>query len=103
VIKIVRLAGEAEARRVEHPHTRKRGPYLAGILEIGNIGCVRDFIEAPRHILAHGAKRRGDDKKQQDDGANAPIGIGRGRTILIVRRRIEIIQRKHRASVHGTR
>jgi hypothetical protein len=31
-------------------------------------------------------------------GANAPIGIGRGNAFLIVRRRIEIVQRKHRAS-----
>ena len=64
VIEIVRLAGEAEARRIEHPHILKRGPRLTGVLEMRNIGCVRHFIEPPRHIFTHGAKGSGDNEKQ---------------------------------------
>jgi hypothetical protein len=64
VIEIVHLAGEAETRRIEHAHIRECGPGFAGVLEMCDVGCVRHFIEAPCHILAHGAERGGDHEKQ---------------------------------------
>jgi hypothetical protein len=50
-----------------------------------NIRRVRDFIEAKRHVLTHSAKRGDENKKQKNEGANAPVSIGRDRTLLIVR------------------
>ena len=95
---------DREARaisRIEHPHIFKRRPRPTGVLEVCNIGCVRHFIEALGHILAYGANGSGNDEKQKNDRANAPL-IGRGRTFLIMRGRIEIGSREHCASLHST-
>ena len=64
-----------------------------------NIGCVGHFIEPTCHILAYRAKCRGDNEQQKHNGANAPIGSGRYRS-LILRGCIEITWSMHRASVH---
>ena len=62
VIEIIGLAGETEARGIEHPHFREDGPRLAGVLEMRDVGYVSHLVEAPRDILAHGAERGGDDE-----------------------------------------
>lgn len=51
---------------------------------------MRHFIEALGHILAYGANGSGNDEKQKNDRANAPLNVGRARTFLIMRERIEI-------------
>src|ERR1700722_11202939 len=99
MIEIVSFAGKFEARWVEHPHILKRGPRFTGVLEMRNIGCVRHFIEPTRHIFAYRTKCRGDNEKQKHKGANAPVGLGRDRT-LISRGGIEITWGRHRASLH---
>ena len=99
VVEIVRFAGEAEARGIEHPHILERGPCLTGVLEMRNIGCVCHFVEPKRHILAYRTQCRGDNEKQKHKSANAPVGFGRGGS-LILRGSIGINWSMHRASVH---
>jgi len=83
VIEIVSLVGKFEARWVEHPHILKPGERLTGVLEIRNIGCVCHFIEPKRHILAYRTKCRGDNEKQKHNGANASVGPGRDRALIL--------------------
>jgi hypothetical protein len=60
------------------------------------------FIEALGYVLAHGAEGGGDNEKQQDDRANAPLSAGRGRDFLTMQRPVEISRRRHRASSHNS-
>jgi len=64
-----------------------------------HIGCVCHFIEPKLHIFAYRTKCRGDNEKQKHNGANASVGLGRHRA-LILRGCIEITWGGHRASVH---
>jgi hypothetical protein len=64
-----------------------------------NIGCVCQFIEPKRHIFAYRTKCRGDNEKQKNNGANASVGLGRDRA-LILQGCIEITWGRHRASLH---
>ena len=67
-----------------------------------NVGSVRDFIKALGDVLADGAKGGGDNEKNKDDRARAPLSVGRRRIFLIVRGRIEVRQHRHCASLHTT-
>jgi len=61
------------------------------------------FIEAARYVLPDGADRSGCYEKREHDGANTPATFGQRCTIVVMRRHIEIAERKHRANVHSTR
>ena len=75
MIEIVGLIGEAEARRIEHPHLGKGWPGLSAVLQMRNVGRVCHLVEALGDILAHGAERRGNNKEQKDDDANADMAL----------------------------
>ena len=102
VIEIVGLAGEAEARRIEHRQFRELRPRVAGMLKIGNVRCMRELIEAMVHIPVNGAECC-DDKQQQDQGAVAPTGRRADCIFLVVRERNNMSRCRHPASVNITR
>jgi len=80
VIQIIRRAGELKRLRVEQPQRRQSRRQVAGGLDLCDIGGMRDFVEALRHVLACCAEQRGQHKQAENDRGDEIIcRAGRGR------------------------
>ena len=52
MIEVIGLIGELEGPRIEQPHLLQRRPGISAVLDGGDIGGMRHFVEALGDVLS---------------------------------------------------
>src|SRR5436190_22087630 len=70
MVEIVRLLREAEARGIEHRECIESRPGVAGVLNLCDIGKMRNFVEALGDVFSVCAQKRCYQKQRKDDNGS---------------------------------
>ena len=81
MVEIVGGAGELKCARIEQPHCLQRGRRFAGVLNLRDIGDVRQLVKTLGDVLACRAYDRGEHEQAEDRRGDKRIAGRAGRQL----------------------